>query len=146
MNSRQRAASRPNTTPAQVAELSAGVSLAQEFPGFLVDEMKPGAGEADDGPVRIGLVIRRGLRKPMLHVHAQPWTFEKDMSAHRREYAELARRVTSVCLRSSGRGKASGRCVQDAVPGLQPQPLMATDADDEGSLGAVLTEKNILRT
>ena len=74
--------------------------LAEEFPGFLVDEMKPGTGEADDGPVRIGFVLRRDLRKPMLHVHAQPWTFEKDMSAHRPEYAELGRRVTSVCLRS----------------------------------------------
>jgi hypothetical protein len=39
-------------------------------------------------------------RSPEANVHAQPWTFEKDMSAHRPEYAELARRVTSVCLRS----------------------------------------------
>ena len=89
--------------------------FAQEFSGFLVDEMKPGAGEADDGPVRIGPVLRRGLRKPMLHVHAQPWTFEKDMPAHPGEYAELARRVTSVCLRSSGRRKASGRCILKVV-------------------------------
>ena len=77
--------------------------LTEEFSGFLVDEMKPGAGEADDGHIRIGTgVVRRGLRKPMLHVRAQPWAFEKDMPAHRREYAELARRVTSVCLRSRG--------------------------------------------
>ena len=48
-----------------------------------MDEMKPGAGEADDGHIRIGLVLRWGLRKPMLHVRAQPWAFEKDMPAHR---------------------------------------------------------------
>ncbi len=84
--------------------------LAQEFSGFLVDEMKPGAGEADDGHIGIGtagigtgLVLWRGRRKPMLYVGAQPWTFEKDMSAHRAEYAELARRVTSVWLRSWSR-------------------------------------------
>jgi hypothetical protein len=38
----------------------------------------------------------------MLYVRAQPWAFEKDMPAHKRKYAELARRVTSVCLRSCG--------------------------------------------
>jgi hypothetical protein len=32
----------------------------------------------------------------MLHIRAQPRAFEKDMPAHRREYAELARPVTSV--------------------------------------------------
>jgi hypothetical protein len=81
--------------------------LAEEFPGFLVDEMKPGAGETDDGRIGIGigLVLRRDFRKPMLYVRAQPWAFEKDMSAHRREYAEPARRVTSGCLRSWGVGK-----------------------------------------
>ena len=65
-----------------------------------MDEMKPGAGETDDGHIGIGTVLRRGLRKPMLHVRAQPGALEKDMSAHRRKYAEPARRVTSVCLRS----------------------------------------------
>lgn len=76
--------------------------LAEEFSGFLVDEMKPGTGEADDGHMGIGtgLILRRGCRKPMLHVGAQPRAFEKDMSAHTREYAELAWRVTSVWLRS----------------------------------------------
>jgi hypothetical protein len=85
--------------------------LAQELSGFLVDEMKPGAGEADDGHIGTGtsgigtgLVLRRGRRKPMLYVGAQPWTFEKDMSAHAREYAGLARRVISVWLRSCGLG------------------------------------------
>jgi hypothetical protein len=78
--------------------------LAQEFSGLLVDEMQPGAGEADDGRIGIGigLAFRRGFRKPMLHVRAQPGTFEEDMPAHTGEYAELARRVTSVCLRSLG--------------------------------------------
>jgi hypothetical protein len=60
--------------------------LAEEFAGLLVDEMKPGAGEADDGRIGIGTgFIRRGLRKPMLHVGAQLRAFEKDVSAHRRE-------------------------------------------------------------
>jgi len=44
----------------------------------------------------------------MLHVGAQPWAFEKDMPAHSGEYAELAQRVTSVGLRSSGWGKRPG--------------------------------------
>jgi hypothetical protein len=35
----------------------------------------------------------------MLYIRAQLRAFEKDVPAHRREYAELARRVTSVCLR-----------------------------------------------
>jgi hypothetical protein len=39
----------------------------------------------------IGLVLRRGIRKPMLYVRAQPWAFEKDMPAHRRKYAENPR-------------------------------------------------------
>jgi hypothetical protein len=84
--------------------------LAEEFPGFLVDEMKPGAGEANDGRIGIGigLVLRRGLRKPMLHVRAQPWAFEKDMSAHCRDYAEPPRRVTSVCLPSWRPGGGKG--------------------------------------
>ena len=66
--------------------------------------MKPGAGETDDGRIEIGtgLVLRRGLRKPMLHVRAQPWAFEKNMSAHRRNMPSLRGRVTSVCLRRRG--------------------------------------------
>ena len=78
-----------------------GSVLAEELAGFLMDEMKPGAGEANDGRIGIGigLVLRRGLGKPMLHVRAQPWAFEKDMSAHRRNMQNPPRRVTSVCLR-----------------------------------------------
>ena len=63
--------------------------------------MKPGAGEADDGRIGIGIgFVRRGVREPMLHIRAQPGAFEKDMSAHGHEYAKLVRPVTSVCLRS----------------------------------------------
>ena len=102
--------------------------LAEEFSGFLVDEMKPGAGEADDGRIGIGTgLVRRGLRKPMLHVRAQPWAFEKDMPAHRREYAELARRVTSVCLRSwgcPGRKFPHGR--REAIAGDSSAELATT--------------------
>ena len=93
----------------------AASALTEEFPGFLVDEMQPGAGETDDGRIGIGirLVLRRGLRKPMLYVRAQPWAFEKDMPAHKRQYAELARRVTSVWLRSwrfrPGKNAGGGR-------------------------------------
>ena len=77
--------------------------LAEEFSGFLVNEMKPGAGETDDGHIGIGtgLVLRRGRRKPMLYVRAQPWTSEKDMSAHHTgNMQKLAWPVTSVWLRS----------------------------------------------
>ena len=75
-----------------------GSVLAEEFSGFLVDEMKPGAGEANDGRIGIGtrFVLRRRLRKPMLHVRAQPRAF----AAHRRNMPSLRGRVTSVCLRS----------------------------------------------
>ena len=67
-----------------------GSVLAEELPGFLVDEMKPGAGKANDGHIGIGigLVLRRGLGKPMLHVRAQPWAFEKDPSARYSGYGE----------------------------------------------------------
>jgi hypothetical protein len=78
----------------QGSEARAGLAasrLAEEFSGSLVDEMKPGAGETDHGHMRIGLVLRRGRRKPMLHVGAQPRAFEKDMSAHTPEYAEPPR-------------------------------------------------------
>ena len=57
--------------------------LTEEFSGFLVDEMKPGAGEADDGRIGIGIgFVRRDVRKPMLHIRAQPRAFEKDVAAH----------------------------------------------------------------
>ena len=86
------------------AELPVRQSLvAQEPAGFLVNEMKPGAGETDDGHIGIGtgLVLRRGRRKPMLYVRAQPWTSEKDRSAHHSgNMQKLAWRVTSVWLRS----------------------------------------------
>ena len=74
----------------------AGSLRAQELPGFLVDEMKPGAGETDDRHIRIGLILRRGRREPMLHVAAQPRAFEKDMSAHPAFMAGPLARVTSV--------------------------------------------------
>ena len=84
---------------------------------MLVDEMKPGAGEADDGRVGIGTgLVRRGLRKPMLHIRAQLRAFEKDVAAHRREYAELARQVTSVCLRRC-RGRPGVRELEAAARG-----------------------------
>jgi len=102
--------------------------LAQELAGFLVDEMKPGAGEADDGRIGIGTgLVRRGLRKPMLYVRAQPRTFEKDMSAHSREYAKLMRRVTSVCLRSWGPWRA-----RKGPQLLRPGPLGMEDAAQPG--------------
>jgi len=53
---------------------------------LLVDEMKPGAGEADDGRIGIGTGLAGwGLRKPMLHVRAQLRASEKDVSAHGRK-------------------------------------------------------------
>ena len=55
--------------------------LAEKFAGLLVDEMKPRTGQADDGCIGTGLV-RRGVRKPVLHIRAQPRAFEKDVSAH----------------------------------------------------------------
>jgi hypothetical protein len=63
----------------------------------------------------------------MLHIRAQPWTFEKDMPAHWREYAELAPPVTSVCLRSWGR---AGREMQEAAArgGLAATRALAAEA------------------
>ena len=44
--------------------------LAREFPGFLVDEMKPAAGEADDRTgIGTGFVPRRGRRLLTRHVY-----------------------------------------------------------------------------
>jgi hypothetical protein len=51
--------------------------LAEQLAGLLVDEMKPGAGEADDRHIGVRLVLRRGFRKPMLNVGAQLRAFER---------------------------------------------------------------------
>jgi len=120
VNSRQRAASRPDQTPAQEAELSVGVSLAQEFPGFLVDEMKPGAGEADRGHIGIGigLVLRRGRRKPMLYVRAQPRAFEKDMSAHKPKKQNFRGGSPPYGCVVPAPGEGKRGCVQDVVRGF----------------------------
>ena len=56
--------------------------LAEKLPGFLVDEMKPGAGEADDRHIGVRLVLRGGFRKPMLNIRAQLRAFEKDVTTH----------------------------------------------------------------
>lgn len=56
--------------------------LAEKLAGFLVDEMKPGAGEADDRHIGVGLAFRGGFRKPMLNVGAQLGAFEENMTAH----------------------------------------------------------------
>ena len=56
--------------------------LAEELAGLLVDEVKPGAGKAYDRHIGIALVLRRGVRKPMLNVGAQLWAFKKDVTAH----------------------------------------------------------------
>ena len=86
----------------RAADSRRALILAQELAGFLVDEMKPGAGQTDHRRIEIGigLVLRRGRRKPVLHVDAQPRALEKNMPAHHRKYAKLDRPVTSVCLRS----------------------------------------------
>jgi hypothetical protein len=74
--------------------------LAEKLPGFLVDEMKPGAGETDDGRIGIGIgLVWRGVREPMLHIRAQPGAFEKDMSAHRGNMQNLCgRSLPYVCV------------------------------------------------
>ena len=95
-----------------------GVSPRREVSRFLVDEMKPGAGEADDGHIGIGIGFAPA-RSPEANaaLRAQPRAFENYMPAHRREYAELARRVTSVCLRSWGLvGWGSTRLLRLASP------------------------------
>jgi hypothetical protein len=74
--------------------------FAQKLPGFLVDEMKPGAGETDDGRIGIGIgLVWRGVREPMLHIRAQPRAFEKDMSPHRGNMQNLCGRSPPyVCV------------------------------------------------
>jgi hypothetical protein len=61
-----------------------GSFLSEEFAGFPVNEMEAGAGEAANRHIGIGvrLVIRGGIRKPMLHVGAQLRAFEENMTAH----------------------------------------------------------------
>lgn len=80
-----RRASKPNErpVPARKPELRPAASvLAQKLAGLPVDEMKPGAGETDHRHIGIGFVVRPGRRKPMLHVRADRWTLEKDMTTH----------------------------------------------------------------
>ena len=62
--------------------LPAASILAEEFASLLVDEMQPGAGKANDRRIGIGLVRRRDLRQPMLHLGAKPRASEKDMAIH----------------------------------------------------------------
>jgi len=76
--------------------------LAEQLAGFLVDEVQPRAGEADQRGIGIRLVLARNVRQPMLHVGAQPRAFEKDMSTHLRDMRRRSLAVTSVCLRSCG--------------------------------------------
>jgi len=56
--------------------------LAEQFAGLLVDEMQPGAGEADHRLIGIRLVRGRDFWQPVLHGGAQPRAFVKDMPAH----------------------------------------------------------------
>ena len=105
--------------------------LTEEFSGFLVDEMKPGAGEADDGHIRIGLVLRRSLRKPMLHVRAQPWAFEKDMPAHSGNMPNLrGGSPPYVCVVGVVRGEVSawskGSDCRRFVGGTSDNPLICS--------------------
>jgi len=58
-----------------------GSVLSEELAGFLVDEMQPRAGEADHRDIGIGLVLRRGRRKPMLHRGAQARAFEENVTS-----------------------------------------------------------------
>jgi hypothetical protein len=123
------------------ARYRVGSVLAEEFSGFLVDEMKPGAGEANDGRIGIGigLVLRRGLRKPMLHVRAQPWAFEKDMSAHRRNMPNPRAGHLRVFaqLEGSGQGKCGAGDWRDFVgkgpigAGVMPKRDHSTKATGE---------------
>jgi hypothetical protein len=105
------------------ASVLAGASVfAEEFAGFLVDEMQPGAGETDDGRIGIGtrFVLRRGVRKPMLHIRAQSWAFEKDMSAHRTEYAKLVRQSPPyVCVVGALAGPKSSQFASPWTPGME---------------------------
>ena len=91
---------------AQARYWAAASVLAEKFAGLLVDEMKPGAGEADDGRVGIGTgLVRRGRRKPVLHIRAQLRAFEKDMSAHGGNMQNLrGRSPPYVCVGGGGRG------------------------------------------
>ena len=79
----------PRPKNAEVACIRAGTlaraasRLAEQFAGFLVDEMQPGAGEADHRLIGIRLVRGRDFWQPVLHGGAQPRAFVKDMPAHR---------------------------------------------------------------
>jgi hypothetical protein len=125
-----RSCARPFSEPMVPMEPRAGPAgnsrsvLAQKLAGFLVDEMKPGAGQTEDGNIRIGPVLRGGRRKPMLNVRAQPWTFEQDMSAHGREICRSSRAgsLPYVCVV----GGPGGR--KDAAFAWVSMPRNATTA------------------
>jgi len=55
--------------------------FAEQFVARPIEEMQPAAGLAVHGFVGAERIVRRGfLRKPVLHVHAGPWTFEDEVT------------------------------------------------------------------
>ena len=61
---------------------TAALVLAEQFAGFPVDEMEPGAGKANHRRIGIGFVRCRDFWQPMLHGGAQSRAFKQDMSVH----------------------------------------------------------------
>lgn len=60
--------------------------LAQELAGLVVDEVKTGAGRADDLAVRSLRLIVGRVGQPVLHPHAGLGAFEQNVSCHAPEY------------------------------------------------------------
>ena len=75
------------TIPAQMFLLrnragTAALVLSEQFAGFPVDEMEPGASKANHRRIGIGFVRCRDFWQPMLHGGAQSRAFKQDVSVH----------------------------------------------------------------
>jgi hypothetical protein len=55
--------------------------FAEQFAARSIEEMKPAAGLAVHGFMGAERIVRRGfVRKPVLHIHAGPRTFEDEVT------------------------------------------------------------------
>lgn len=72
--------------------------VAQELTRLSVDEMKSGAGLADDRMIFALRPVNRRVFQPLLYVHASLRTFEEDVTSHACEYckARIAQATTDV--------------------------------------------------
>jgi hypothetical protein len=61
--------------------------FAEQLAARSIEEMQPATGLAVHGFVGAERIVRRGfVRKPVLHIHAGPWTFEDEVTHAARQF------------------------------------------------------------